>query len=99
MAKHFRRSGTVGRFGGEEFVVMFPGVEADAARSIVDKCRAALAELPLYAASTGDRIGAVSFTAGVALLGAGEGMADLLRRADELLYRGKGEGRNRVVIG
>ena len=99
MAKHFRRSGTVGRFGGEEFVVMFPGVEADAARAIVDKCRAALAELPLYAASTGDRIGAVSFTAGVALLGADEGMADLLRRADELLYRGKGEGRNRVVLG
>lgn len=99
MAKHFARNGTVGRFGGEEFVVMFPGLDPAAAGQAVDKCRAALADLPLYAATTGDRIGAVSFTAGVAVLGDGEGMADLLRRADELLYRGKSEGRNRVVVG
>lgn len=99
MTKHFARSGTVGRFGGEEFVVMFPGVAAESARAQVDKCRAALADLPLYAASTGDRIGAVSFSAGVTGMSEGEGMADLLRRADELLYRGKGEGRNRVILG
>jgi diguanylate cyclase len=99
MAKHFSRKGTVGRFGGEEFVVMFPGLDPATAGQAVDKCRAALADLPLYAASTGDRIGAVSFTAGVTLLGDGDGMADLLRRADELLYRGKSEGRNRVVVG
>jgi diguanylate cyclase len=99
MTKHFARKGTVGRFGGEEFVVMFPGVTAEAAHAHVDKCRAALADLPLYAASTGDRIGAVSFSAGVTALGDGETMADLLRRADDLLYRGKGEGRNRVILG
>jgi diguanylate cyclase len=99
MAKQFGRKGTVGRFGGEEFVVMFPGCDPDAAGRAVDKCRAALADLPLYAASTGDRIGAVSFTAGVTMLAEGEGMADILRRADELLYRGKAEGRNRVLIG
>jgi diguanylate cyclase len=99
MAKQFARKGTVGRFGGEEFVVMFPGIDPETARVIVDTCRAALADLPLYAASTGDRIGAVSFTAGVALLQEGEGMADLLRRADEMLYRGKAEGRNRVLVG
>jgi diguanylate cyclase len=99
MAKHFAGTGTVGRFGGEEFVVMFPGLDPETARSTVDKCRAALADLPLYAATTGDRIGAVSFTAGVVLLHDGEGMAELLRRADETLYRGKAEGRNRVLAG
>ena len=99
MTKHFARKGTVGRFGGEEFVVMFPGQSAGAAHAQVDKCRAALAELPLYAANTGDRIGAVSFTAGVTALRDEEAMADLLRRADELLYRGKSEGRNRVICG
>jgi diguanylate cyclase len=98
MVKDFSRTGTVGRFGGEEFVVMFPGVEVEAARAAVDKCRAAMADLPLYAASSGDRIGAVTFTAGVALLRDDESMADLLRRADETLYRGKAEGRNRVLI-
>ncbi len=99
MARHFAKTGLVGRFGGEEFVVMFPGLEPESARIAVDKCRAALCDLPLYAASTGDRIGAVTFTAGVTMLAAGEGMADMLRRADETLYRGKGEGRNRVLVG
>ena len=99
MTKQFAKQGLVGRFGGEEFTVMFPGFDSERARAAVDKCRAALAELPLYAASTGDRIGAVSFTAGIATLGEGEDMADLLRRADETLYRGKAEGRNRVLIG
>ncbi len=99
MARQFSPSGTVGRFGGEEFVVMFPGIDPESARAAVDKCRAALVDLPLYTASTGDRIGMVSFTAGVAMLQDGEGMADILRRADELLYQGKSEGRNRVVAG
>ena len=99
MVKHFSKTGTVGRFGGEEFVVMFPGVTAEAARAAVDKCRAAMADLPLYAASTGGRIGAVSFTAGVAALRAGDDMASVLRRADETLYRGKAEGRNQVQVG
>ena len=98
MAKHFSKSGMAGRFGGEEFVGMFPGLDAVAAQVIVDKCRAALAELPLYAASSGDRIGAVTFSAGVAELREGEDMADLLRRADETLYRAKAEGRNRVLV-
>jgi diguanylate cyclase len=98
LAKHFAKRGLVGRFGGEEFIGAFPGLTVDAAVMVVDAARAALAELPLYAASSGDRIGAISFTAGVAALQNGESMADLLRRADEALYRGKAEGRNRVVI-
>ncbi|MFM9978034.1 MAG: GGDEF domain-containing protein [Sphingomonadaceae bacterium] len=98
MTKHFAETGFVGRFGGEEFVVMFPGLDAQAACAAVDACREALVKLPLYSRTTGDRLGAVSFTAGVALLGAGEDIASLLRRADETLYRGKNEGRNRVLI-
>jgi len=98
MTRHFARRGLVGRFGGEEFVVMFPGLDAEAARQEVDDCRAALAKLPLYSGATGDRLGAVSFTAGVAALQAGEDMPSLLRRADETLYRGKNEGRNRVLV-
>ncbi len=99
LAKQFARKGTVGRFGGEEFVVMFPGLASETAGEAVDKCRAALADLPLYAATTGDRIGSVSFTAGVVELKAQETMAELLRRADDFLYRGKAAGRNRVLVG
>ncbi len=98
MTKHLARHGTVGRFGGEEFIIMFPDTDAHRAGELVDRCRAAMAALPLYAASTGDRIGAVTFTAGVALLAEGEGMTELLRRADETLYRGKAAGRDRVLV-
>lgn len=99
MTKQFARTGKVGRFGGEEFVVMFPELDPEAAGQAVDKCRAALADLPLYAATTGERIGSVTFTAGVAALQNSETMADILRRTDELLYCGKAAGRNRVLIG
>lgn len=99
MTKRFGKHGLVGRFGGEEFVVMFPGIDAQNACALVDTCRAALADLPLYAATSGDRIGAVTFTAGISVLQKGETMADVLRRADETLYKGKAEGRNRVIIG
>jgi len=98
MVKEFGARGTVGRFGGEEFVVMFPGLGVSDARAAVDDCRSRLADLPLYAANSGERIGAVSFTAGVALLRKGDTMADLLRRADETLYKGKNAGRNCVLI-
>jgi diguanylate cyclase len=98
MTKHFAKRGLIGRFGGEEFVVMFPGLEAKAASAVVDGCRAALAELTLHSAVTGDTLGCVSFTAGVVQLDTGEDMTSLLRRADETLYFGKNAGRNRVLV-
>ena len=99
MRKSFDKRGRVGRFGGEEFVIKFPGLDGEAARVLVDRCRTALTELPLYSAVTGDRLGAISFTAGITVLGEGDDMTSLLRRADETLSRGKNEGRNRIVMG
>lgn len=98
LLKHFGRSGIVGRFGGEEFIGAFPAFGVDRARQMVDACRLSLADLPLYAAKTGERIGAVTFSAGVAELHPGETIADLLRRADEAMYRAKNCGRNRVML-
>lgn len=99
MTKAFDRLGTVGRFGGEEFVVMMPGVGAAAARILVDDCRADLAARRLVALSESQRIGSITFSAGIAEAAPGETMAELLRRADEALYRAKHAGRNRVELG
>ena len=98
LARHFEDEGLVGRFGGEEFVVMLPSA-LSAARSGVDACRAALAERRLYAATDGTALGSVTFSAGVTTLVDGDCAADLLRRADVALYRAKADGRDRVVIG
>lgn len=99
LSKHFADIGIVGRFGGEEFVVMLPDIGLRDAIDAVDGARMALSERTLHSAVDGASIGTVTFSAGVTGLRDGDGTAELLRRADEALYRAKDAGRDRVVIG
>ncbi len=99
MAQRFAKVGLVGRFGGEEFVIMFPKMNPSDAFAAVDACRAELSQRRLYSATDRHLIGSITFSAGVAALLDGDGVADILRRADEALYRAKGEGRNLVLMG
>ncbi|QHL91450.1 diguanylate cyclase [Sphingomonas changnyeongensis] len=87
----------VARHGGEEFVMLFQDMEVDEAARIVDDVRADLQDRRLIAKQSGEPIGQVSFSAGVAGLAAGENGRQMLRAADQALYRAKREGRNRVV--
>ena len=83
----------LGRYGGEEFVILLPNCDADAAATIAERCRQALAARPLVTAS-----GMVPVTASFGV--ASEvGRIDedaLFRHADQALYRAKENGRNRV---
>lgn len=88
----------VARHGGEEFVMLFEGVPAEQAARIVDNVRADLEERRLVAKQSGEPIGKVSFSAGVASLGEGDTGRGMLRAADQALYRAKGAGRNRVEL-
>jgi diguanylate cyclase (GGDEF)-like protein len=87
-----RASDLVGRYGGEEFVVVLRGAAIEAARRVLDQVRLALsetssAELPRY-----------TFSAGIAALGADGGTpTDILAKADERLYEAKRAGRDRIV--
>lgn len=88
----------VARHGGEEFVMLFEGVPAEQASRIVDNVRADLEERRLVAKQSGEPIGKVSFSAGVASLSEGDTGRAMLRAADQALYRAKGAGRNRVEL-
>jgi len=88
----------VARHGGEEFVMLFEASTAEAAARIVNEVRADLEERRLVAKQSGEPIGQVSFSAGVASLGPKENGRQMLRTADQALYRAKREGRNRVVV-
>ena len=99
MAQRFAKIGLVGRFGGEEFVIMFPDMSQRAAFAAVDACRAELSQRRLYSATDRHLIGSITFSAGVAEMHDGDDVADILRRADEALYRAKNEGRNLVLMG
>lgn len=76
----------VGRFGGEEFLVLLPGVDGDVAGRVIERLRSAM---PTDATC--------SF--GVATWDGSEGASSLVVRADAALYRAKAAGRDRVVVG
>ena len=99
LAREFENNALVGRFGGEEFVIALAGSTLADAKHAVDGARARLSERNLLTADNNLELGVVTFSAGVTTLAEGDGSADLLKRADDALYRAKGSGRNCVMIG
>ncbi len=87
-----RATDFLGRFGGEEFLVILPGTSVDRAAFVADKMRISVAESPTPG------VGRVTISIGVACaLGDDIDEMHALRRADQNLYRAKGNGRNQVV--
>lgn len=82
---------SVGRWGGEEFMVICPQTELDGARALAELLRVRLAS-----AEFGE-VGHKTCSFGVATLGKGETASALLGRADAALYRAKQGGRNQVA--
>lgn len=85
----------VGRYGGEEFVCLFEDVTPTAAATMLDKVRDALKQRTLRDQETGEAIGSITFSAGVACVGSDPVQA--LRSADTALYSAKGAGKDRIV--
>ena len=84
------------RYGGEEFVLCLPGVQAAVAKRLVDRIREA-AGRAAFATAVGKPL-RISFSAGVAELAAAAAPTQTLEFADGALYRAKAEGRNRVYL-
>ena len=86
----------VGRYGGEEFVILLPETPSGGARIVAEKIRDAMKAEQFVGASP-DPL-SVTVSVGVATYPEdGTASEDLVRRADEALYRAKSEGRDRVV--
>jgi diguanylate cyclase len=89
----------VSRFGGEEFVVLIAGVAMPEVLDLLEDARAELACKNFKVRETDDPLGRITISAGVAEALPGESWADLLMRADALLYEAKAGGRNRIEAG
>ena len=87
----------VARYGGEEFAVIMPATEIASADTIANKIRETVQARELVKRSTGESLGRVTMSMGIALLQPGEAGASLVERADSCLYDAKRGGRNRVV--
>lgn len=85
----------VGRWGGEEFVVIMPGVDPHSAVAILDQALDDLAKRNVKLRTTDEPLGRISFSAGVAALG-GQPLDAAISTADALLYQAKEAGRCRV---
>ena len=97
MVGSVREGDTVARFGGEEFAIILPQCALREANAIADRVRMKLGAKALTIRRTSQEIGIVTASFGVAQLGAGETLDDLLNRADRNLYEAKRLGRNRVA--
>lgn len=87
-----RAADVVGRYGGEEFLLILPETEEEAARIVAEKIRKNVVSSPWP-----DGVSGVTVSLGVAGYQKEEGYEDLLRRADARLYQAKREGKDRVV--
>lgn len=88
-------SDVIGRLGGEEFAVLLPGKGLEEAAGLGDKVRLAFSKKSISGLPYGERVTA---SIGVSGLLPGDGLSDLMRRADEALYDAKQAGRNRVRV-
>ena len=93
LGRRVRREDFLGRIGGEELMVLLPDTSPQDAARVAEDLRAVISDTPLLLDGISRRLTA---SAGWATWRPGETAEQLVRRADEALYRAKAEGRDRV---
>lgn len=92
LKKSFRDVDTVGRWGGEEFLILLPKTNLADSQQIAEEVRKKIELYPFR------EIGNKTASFGVATLSNNESLSNLLNRADKALYLAKENGRNRVEV-
>src|SRR5262245_37174070 len=88
---------TAARYGGEEFAVILPNTVLRAAVTVAEHIRRAVMAKELMKRSTGEHLGRITISIGVATVRAGDTGQSLIERADTCMYAAKRHGRNRVM--
>jgi diguanylate cyclase (GGDEF)-like protein len=91
----FRASDVVGRWGGDEFLAILPGITREVLAKASEKFRTLVAQstVPLEGSQL-----RVTISVGAAIVAPGDSPDSLLNRADQHLYTSKQSGRNRVSL-
>jgi len=93
--RQLRKVDLVGRYGGDEIVIVLPETDLHAASGVAQRLLAAITQSPL---AFGEHLLKISISAGVAPGNGSASLTALLHRADEALYQAKQAGRNRIKI-
>lgn len=92
---NIREYNTVGRYGGEEFLILLPNSDSDSAVEIAERIRQSIEDIVI---ECDKQILSITISAGVSTLSYPEvNIERLIKRADDALYIAKGNGRNKVV--
>ncbi|MBA3007418.1 MAG: PAS domain S-box protein [Proteobacteria bacterium] len=90
--ENIRVSDIVGRWGGEEFMVLMPQSDIESARNTAEKLRLAIASYHF------DKVDTLTVSFGVTVFEPQDDLTSLLKRVDDALYQAKNKGRNRVEV-
>ena len=88
---------TAARYGGEEFAIVLPNTVLRSAITVADHIRRAVMTKELMKRSTGEHLGRVTISVGVATWRKNDTVQSLIERTDTCLYAAKRHGRNRVM--
>ncbi len=94
---HLRRNDIAVRFGGEEFLLLLPETGIDGASAVGNKIQKALSTKEWKLKETGETMGKITVSMGIALYKINEPEENLIKRADDALYLAKENGRNRIA--
>jgi diguanylate cyclase len=97
MKQNVKGQDIAARYGGEEFAVILPNTVLRSALTVADHIRRAVMSKELLKRSTGQNLGRVTISLGVAQLRRTDSAQSLIARADACLYAAKRNGRNRVI--
>jgi len=96
LRKRLRGTDFIARFGGEEFVLLMPSTVPSAGAKLLESLRAAIEACPFH--FKGEPV-TITVSIGMSAFRPGEHGDQVLKRADQALYRAKNAGRNRVEPG
>jgi diguanylate cyclase len=85
------------RYGGDEFAILMPTSDRSTATACAERILQHVSEAP-DGVEENTHLPRLTLSIGVAVIEPGDAPADIIRRADQCLYRAKGEGKNRVCV-
>jgi diguanylate cyclase (GGDEF)-like protein len=87
-----RVSDVIGRWGGEEFLILIPSCTEAGAYAFIERLRTTVAEHVF------EGVGSITFSAGICLYGNEYTFAELVEKADQAMYLAKDKGRNQTQV-